>query len=101
MVKCCVRTVLQPSTSICVSSSDHFLRCFLCTTKPSCVASSAILRILPLRSGMVSGMLVSSRNDQAGTRRGEEGEARETRRCLSGDDEEEGEGEEGESDMAR
>lgn len=78
------RTVLQPSTSICVSSSDHFLRCFFCTTK----ASSASLRILPLRSGMV--MEVSSRKFQAGTRRGEEGRARDTRRACLG----------GESDMA-
>ena len=75
--------MLQPSTSIWVSSSDHFLRCFFCTTKPSC-ASSASLRILPLRSGMVSGMEVSSRKVQAGTRRGDEGSARETRRVLSG-----------------
>ena len=76
------RTVLQPSTSIWVSSSDHFLRCFLCTTKASW---SAILRTLPLRSGMVS-MWVSSRNVQAGTRRGDEGRARETRRrCFGGE----------------
>ena len=72
-LRCCGRTVLQLSTSIHVSSSDHFLHCFLCMTKASW---SAILRILPLHSGMF--MWVPLWNVQAGTNHGNEGRERET-----------------------
>ena len=71
---CCERTVLQPSMSIRVSSSDHFLRCFLCMTKASW---STILCILPLHSGMFTWVLLW--NVQAGMNRGDEGRERETR----------------------
>lgn len=101
------RTVLHPVTSIWVSSSDHFLRCFFCcmTSPPSRgweTESSAILRSLPFRSGMDADSVwkvrpVSSRKLHAGTRRGEEGSASETRRCLRvEEDEDEGGGAENE-----
>lgn len=65
--------------------------------------SLAIFRIFPLFSGiksddpaMCESSLVSSRKLQAGTSRGEDGNANETRRCLSGEctipDEEAGNG---------
>ena len=71
---CCERTVLQPSMSIRVSSSDHFLRCFLCMTKASW---STILCILPLHSGMFTWVLLW--NVQVGMNHGDEGRERETR----------------------
>lgn len=66
--------MLQPSTSICVSCSVHFLRGFFCTTNASWDESSEQVRILTLRSGTWS----SSCAFQAGTRR-------DTRRCFGGE----------------
>ena len=90
-------TALQPLTSIWVSSIDHFLRGFFsweeeATSESSRSVGVDILRILPLFSGTraeVSGTWdstpVSSRKSHAGTRRGDEARARETRRCFTAD----------------
>ena len=90
--------MLQPSTSIWVSSSDHFLRGFFCWMMNAAgvsrwSTSPAILRIFPLRSGIgleVSAIWdvrsVSSRKFHAGTSLGEEGRARDTRLCFSAED---------------
>lgn len=91
--------MLQPATSIWVSASDHFLRCFFCwTTRVSGSRSAAILRTLPLRWGMTAEVsatwearLVSSRKCQGETRRGVAGRASETRLCFWGDGEGDGE----------
>ena len=106
------RTFWHPSTSIFVSSSVHFRRCFLavsaacaaaaaaacddwgCTDAPAnatpmSLSSLAILRILPFFSGTrgdgaaaATPTLVSSRKLHAGNWRGDEGSASDTRRCC-------------------
>jgi hypothetical protein len=86
-------TRLQPNTSILVSSSDHFFRCFF-SWKGSQSAPLASFLIFPRFSGTspdasVSGTCesrpVSSRKFHACTTRGEEGSARDTRLCFKGD----------------
>ena len=85
-------TRLQPSTSMCVSSIVHFLRAFFSggggggegeRAAARELSPLASLRIFPRGSwGARGSRPVSSRKVQAGTWRGEDGRARETRRCL-------------------
>jgi hypothetical protein len=93
-------TILQPVTSICVSSSDHFFRCFFSRGGSFFSGPDGCFLDLPLFSGTlsVSGTCestpVSSRKSHATF--GVDGSARETLRCFSADvlalDEEEGNG---------
>jgi hypothetical protein len=87
-------TVLHPSTNIWVSSAVHFFLCFFSAMGSDTVPSPsvAILRILPLFSGICSDVLaacasrpVSSRKLQAGTRRGDDCRANDTRLCFIGE----------------
>ena len=110
-----LRTLLQPATSIWVSSIVHFFRGFFSglsevvgsecgpwlPDSPLSGSPFAILRILPLFSeGSASSSSaasaectprpVSSRKFQAGKMRGEDGSASETRRCFPAADDGDG-----------
>lgn len=90
---CKLLTVWQPSTSILVSSSDHFFLGFFSWRKESSpVWDKSILRILPFFSGTSWPLVdeeaaweskpVSSRKLQAWTTRGDDCDASDTRLCF-------------------